>query len=128
MTNEQKLFIFKNKKMDFLEIEPKQTVFGGEQWKVFFPNGYGASILRNHISYGGHEGLFELAVLKGNEEKSTICYDTPITSDVLGYLEEEEVNATLQEIEKLPSVNHLPSVTEIMSEFVTNVLTNLVKE
>jgi hypothetical protein len=48
-----------------------------------FDNGYGVSIVRNEISYGGKEGLFELAVLDENGE---ITYDTEITDDVVGYL------------------------------------------
>ena len=37
-----------------------------------FENGYGASIICNYMSYGGDKGLFEVAILKGDD----ICYDT----------------------------------------------------
>ena len=48
-----------------------------------FTNGYGVSIVRNKMSYGGKDGLFELAVLDSAGE---ITYDTEITDDVVGYL------------------------------------------
>lgn len=69
----------------------------------FFPNGYGASIIRNHMSYGHDDGLFELAVLTGTgENDSELCYDTPITDDVLGHLTLEEVLENVDQIRDLP--------------------------
>ena len=50
-----------------------------EQWKFKFDNGYG------------------LAVLKHDE----LCYDTPITDDVIGYLTSDEVYDLLDRIEQL---------------------------
>lgn len=58
----------------------------GDQWKFNFPNGYGASVIRNQYSYGGPEGFFELAVFLGGE----LCYTTPITNDVLGWLTSDD--------------------------------------
>ena len=74
--------------------------------RYFFPNGYGVSVVRfttpfGSGSYGSEEGLYEAAVLKGVEENWQICYDTPITEDVLGHLTEEEVEVLLYEIENL---------------------------
>jgi hypothetical protein len=62
-----------------------------------FDNGYGASVVRNAISYGGLMGMFEVAVLRDGE----ICYDTPITSDVIGFLKEADVKALLDRIRAL---------------------------
>ena len=77
-----------------------------------FPNGYGASVIRGKLtSYGGAEGLYELAVVLYDdgpkEEWSTdidfsICYDTSLTDDVLGYLTRRQVNDLLKEILELP--------------------------
>lgn len=64
-----------------------------------FDNGYGASVICSEHSYGGSSGLFEVAVLKGDD----ICYDTPITNDVLGYLDHEGVLRTLEQIKALPA-------------------------
>lgn len=67
---------------------------------INYPNGYSASIVSNENSYGGNEGLFEIAVLRGG----MIVYDTPVTNDVLGYLSFSEVAKALEEIENLPPV------------------------
>ncbi len=48
--------------------------------------------------YGGDVGLKELAVLHSGE----ICYDTPITSDVMGYLTDEEVADIIEQVKQLP--------------------------
>ena len=67
----------------------------------FFPNGYGISVVRFPGSYGANEGLYELAVLQGLEDEWEICYDTPITDDVMGYLTIEDVETVLNQVEKL---------------------------
>jgi len=75
----------------------------GYDKKVFFANGYGASVVSNDFTYGGRDGLYELAVIKGtNVDDFELVYDTPITNDVLGWLTWEEVEALLKEIEALP--------------------------
>lgn len=74
----------------------------GEQNIYKFKNGYGASVVRNSISYGHEEGLWELGVItfdKNNDFK--LCYDTEITNDVIGYLTENQVDEILEKIEKL---------------------------
>ena len=58
---------------------------GGEHWTFNFPNGYGASVIRNLGSYGHESGLWELAVL---DDLGNLVYDTPVTEDVLGWLDE----------------------------------------
>lgn len=67
----------------------------------FFPNGYGISVVRFPGSYGANEGLYELAVLKGLEDEWEICYDTPITDDVMGYLTIEDVETVLTQVKEL---------------------------
>lgn len=62
-----------------------------------FPNGYGISVVRTTASLGGRDGLYEVAVLKNN----SICYDTPITNDILGYQTEEDINNIINKIEVL---------------------------
>lgn len=73
-----------------------------------FHNGYGASVVRHKFSYGGTKGLFELAVLVFDKNDTIltgkICYTTPITGDVLGWLTPDEVTQYLKQIADLPSV------------------------
>ena len=80
-----------------LHFEPFATV-QGHQARVSFPNGYRASVIRGRLSYGGLQGLYELAVL----DDTGVCYSTPITDDVCGYLTPDEVTDLLQRIEALP--------------------------
>lgn len=67
---------------------------GFEQWKFKFDNGYGASVITGGIAYCNDEQPYELAVLKDYE----LCYDTPITDDVIGYLTNDEVYELLDRI------------------------------
>lgn len=77
---------------------------GGVAARITFPNGYTASVVRGTMTYGGSQGLYELAVL--HDEK--IVYDTPVTSDVLGYLTEGDVTERLNEISLLPPRSSAP--------------------
>jgi hypothetical protein len=83
------------------KIEP---IFDGEQRLFFFSNGYGASVVKHAHSYGGRNGLWELAVVHGNESAWDLDYSTEVTSDVIGHLNEAEVDAFLTQIEALPTL------------------------
>ena len=63
-----------------------------------FPNGYGASVIQGPYTYGGPDGKWELAVLDKNED---LCYTTPITEDVVGHLNDPEVDNLLRQIKQL---------------------------
>lgn len=79
-----------------------EEYLGGPHKVYKFPNNYGASVIQNDYSYGGERGLWEIAVVcfvDGN--KWDIDYSTPITNDVLGYLSDEEVENTLEQIKNL---------------------------
>jgi len=80
-------------------VESNDNVNGGIQKVYKFPNGYGASVIKGPYTYGGKKGLWEVAVLKGEE----LCYDTDITSDVIGHLNDPEMDAILRQIERLPN-------------------------
>ena len=77
-------------------IETKEYA-NGVQVVHEFPNGYGASVVKHDYSYGGKDGIWEMAVLKEGE----LCYNTHITNDVIGYLSDADVKSTLKEIEQL---------------------------
>lgn len=66
--------------------------------RIQFENGFGVSVIKHKYSYGGPDGLYELAILDSDGE---ITYDTPITDDVIGYLTEDGVTALLAEIQLL---------------------------
>ena len=87
-------------KFSDLNFEPHPN-WDGVQAKYFFDNGYGVSVIKSSNSYGGSEGLYELAVLQGLEEDWKICYDTPITDDVMGYLTTEDIDTVLNQVENL---------------------------
>lgn len=86
--------------MEFKEL-PSRSINGGIGYTFKAANGYGASIVKHSFSYGGSIGLWELAVL---DSDGSICYDTAITNDVLGYLTDEEVNETLLKIAELKPI------------------------
>jgi hypothetical protein len=87
--------------MSTFKTLPSNQINDGIQYLAFYPNGYGASIVQHRYSYGHDQGLWELAVIKGTEEDWNICYDTHITSDVLGYLSDSDVEETLILIQAL---------------------------
>lgn len=89
----------------FGKYEPQREVIisdqedGNSMKHIYkFSNGYGASVIQSGYSYGHEDGLYELAVLKDGE----LCFSTPITGDILGYLTADEVAERLGQIEKLP--------------------------
>ncbi len=67
-----------------------------------FDNGYGVSVVKGPYTYGGKAGLYELAVL---DSDGYVCYDTPITDDVIGFLKPEDVSKYMIEIQELPNLN-----------------------
>ena len=74
------------------------TRMGGFNFVFKFDNKYGASVVCHENSYGGRQGLWELAVLDAD---LNITYETPITQDVLGWLEWERVLDILFQISRL---------------------------
>jgi hypothetical protein len=63
-----------------------------------FDNGYGASVVCGLGTYGGTNGLFEVAVLDSN---GSITYNTPIAGDVIGWLDFADVADVLNKIKAL---------------------------
>lgn len=70
----------------------------GTHAMLTFDNGYGVSVVRGQYTYGGVEGLYEVAVL---DNTGNLTYDTPITDDVLGYLTEEDVTKIMVKVQEL---------------------------
>jgi hypothetical protein len=82
-----------------LEFESLDDLYmTGKKARIYFDNGYGASVVSHTMSYGGMQGLYELAVLKDDE----LHYDNPVADgDVRGYLTEKDVNSLLIQIQSL---------------------------
>ena len=80
--------------IEFISYEELNGVGG----KIVFDNGYGASVVRHEYSYGGKKGQYELAIL---DKEGELTYDTPITSDVMGYLSPKDVTEILIQIQDL---------------------------
>jgi len=77
---------------DLLEsFETHKPEQGGIQYVYKFKNGYGASVIKHKYSYGGKKGLWELALLKGNE-----IYYNEDYPDVKGHLNDPEVDNELK--------------------------------
>ena len=71
--------------------------FGGIRRVYRFENNYGASVICHEFSYSSKGHKWELAVLYGDD----ITYDTPITSDVIGHLSDQQVQKILTKIDQL---------------------------
>lgn len=85
------------------------TLHDGVQHIFRFPNDLGASVVSHSKSYG-KKHFWELAVVSFRKPRFSnlqgerdwdITYDTPITSDVLGWLTPRQVASTLRRINRL---------------------------
>ena len=94
-------------------LERPHPAGSGTQRLYRFDNGYGASVVQFSInglagSYGSDIGLWELAVLRITGDNIArdyeLTYDTEITDDVLGHLDDDEVQEALAKIRDLPAV------------------------
>lgn len=102
-----------NKKWEF----EKNEFNGGIQYLFSFQNGYGASVIKNSFSYGHKNDKWELAVLKN----SSLCYSTPITDDVIGHLEDKEVEKLLIKIQKLKNDNSKIKLPNFIKKIITKI-------
>jgi hypothetical protein len=89
--------ILDNQEMNDYNTRPSTLFSDDEHHRYKFANHYGASVRRNSMTYGGKQGLYELAVLFDD----SITYDTDITSDVIGWLTWDDVQVILKKIRKL---------------------------
>ena len=70
----------------------------GKRSRMHFDNGFGVSVVSHTYSYGGKNGLFEIAFL---DKDGNLTYDTPVTNDVIGYLTEEDVTDVMKQVQEL---------------------------
>lgn len=99
------------------EIQPMtektHPVGMGVQRLYRFDNGFGASVVQFSMptpsglfagSYGANAGLWELGVIRWTGDEFHLTYETPITDDVIGHLDLDEVQEILRRIRDLPAV------------------------
>ena len=86
-------------------IDARPLESGAVQKLYKFANNFGASVVKGEHTYGGDEGLWELAVIVFDTSGGfNLCYTTPITSDVEGHLDDDAVEELLAKVEALPVV------------------------
>ena len=81
--------------LEFIELD---QYMDGVAARIMFKNGYGVSVVCHSFSYGGKNGLYEVAVLDADGE---ITYETDVTDDVIGHLTPEQVTETMAFIQVL---------------------------
>jgi hypothetical protein len=87
------------KKFEDLEFDKLTDPFmSGVRSRMMFENGFGVSVVSHTYSYGGKDGLFEVAVL---DEDGCLTYNTPVTNDVVGYLNPDEVTEIMEQVQNL---------------------------
>lgn len=87
------------KKFEDLPFESMDDTFMvGKKARMHFDNGYGVSVVSHTYSYGGRDGLYEIAVLDSDDN---LTYDTSVTNDVIGYLTEEDVTDVMKQVQEL---------------------------
>jgi hypothetical protein len=79
-----------------LEFNP-HGIGNGVHAIMNFDNNYGVSVVMFNGSYGGKQGLYEIAILYGED----ITYSTEITDNVLGWQSEEDVTEVMQKVQLL---------------------------
>jgi hypothetical protein len=82
--------------LDFIKLD--DGFMKGVKCRMMFENGFGVSVVSHTYSYGGKDGLFEIAVL---DEDGCLTYNTPVTNDVVGYLNPDEVTDIMEQVQNL---------------------------
>ena len=88
------------KNFDDLVFEQHTACEDGTRAKLEFDNGYGVSVITGKMFYTDAVGQYEAAVLLDGK----LCYETPITDDVLGHLDRKGVEGLMEQIQKLEPV------------------------
>lgn len=62
-----------------------------------FDNGYGISVVKGNMFHSNGIDTYEVGILK----EGVLCYDTPITDDVIAYVNADEVSNIMKQIQEL---------------------------
>lgn len=82
---------------DKLPFSLRKDYENAKQATMDFDNGYGVSVLIGGCFYSNGVDTYEVAVMKNG----AICYDTPITDDVIGRITSDEVTEIMKQVQKL---------------------------
>ena len=83
-------------------IIDERSINGGVQKIYKFDNGYGASVVKHLFSYGGTQGLWEMALLSFDDLSWHITYHEDFANGgVAGYLSDKDVLELLEWIKWL---------------------------
>lgn len=83
------------KDLTFEPTDPRGPSHEGVRAGIHFENGYGISVIRTEYAYCDYQ-TYEVAIL---DKDGHVCYDTPITNDVLGYQTEEDITRIMEEMQ-----------------------------
>jgi hypothetical protein len=86
------------KTFDDLVFNPHRAGVGTHA-ELNFQNGYGVSVIFGSHFYSDGVSTYEVAIRHGK----SLCYRTPITSDVIGWQSKSEVTDIMQRVQELPS-------------------------
>jgi hypothetical protein len=82
--------------MNFKDLKFTTPDFMGiSRAELNFPNGYGISVVTGTNTYSD-AGTYEVGILLNGG----LCYDTPLTDDVLGYQSPSDIDTIIAELEK----------------------------
>jgi len=79
-------------------VEEKHSCGSGVQRKFKFDNGYTLSAIQTPFSYGGKQGLWEIAVWDSRDEWATKDFFPEHDDDVMGWMEWEEVESLAKDV------------------------------
>ena len=83
---------------EFKDLEFKDKKYmDGQAAALEFDNGYGVSVICGFGAYSNNDTPYELAILK----HGSLCYDTEITNDVIGYLTPDDVTNYMKQVQEL---------------------------
>lgn len=80
-----------------IAIDSLSDYKNAKQAVLDFENGYGISVIIGSCFYSNGIDTYEVAVMKNG----SICYDTPITDDVIGRITPEQVSEVMKQIQEL---------------------------
>ena len=80
-----------------------------------FPNGHGASVIRDGRSYGNEYGLWEMALIRW-PEWSRVHWSTILPNDIEGWLTDEAVQDWLDKIAALPALDSTEWLARVEAE------------